>query len=183
MIQFRTPKLFNSPLASNYATFAAGLYQNERVMRKIGPVMDKSQSTLLIDNAVALNRNPNSLCKVWVIENFKTKAPVGIQMLKWHGHGSDSAEIGIMLLPNANGKGFAIEGMGALVDVGFSHFCLSKIFAWFHPTNLAVKRFVKQLGFRVEDADKNDNIGKSYCEITRSEWQRIVSAEIVSSHT
>lgn len=172
MTAFYTERLSHRLLEEQDIAFAASLYQNPKVMRKIGPVLSPDNATKLIVSAVKMNQKEHATCLLWLIEKRDTCEPIGIQMLKWPSVDSKSVEIGIILTPTSNGKGFAFEGMGALVDVGFQHLNIDTIFANFQLTNLAVKKFVTQLGFSVLEPNQH----QSYCELSNTDWDRKVEA-------
>ena len=172
MTAFYTERLSHRLLEEQDVAFAASLYQDPKVMRKIGPVYTREKAEKAMMNAVNANHHSPPNLRIWLISERETEKAVGIQMLKWTKDKNDEAEIGIMLLPKANGKQYAFEGMGALVDVGFSVFKLRSIYANFQPSNLAVKRFVTQLGFEVKS--KYDH--ESYCEFVKDRWDRKVIA-------
>lgn len=172
MTAFYTERLSHRLLEEQDVPFAASLYQDPKVMRKIGPVFTREKAEKTMLSAVQTNQCSPPALRIWLISERETENAVGIQMLKWPKNKNGEAEIGIMLLPKANGKQFAYEGMGALVDVGFSEYKLRCIYANFHLTNLAVKRFVTQLGFEV----KSHIQPQSYCELVKGRWNRRVKA-------
>jgi RimJ/RimL family protein N-acetyltransferase len=126
-------------------------------------------------NAVKANHHSPPNLRIWLISERETEKAVGIQMLKWAKDKNDEAEIGIMLLPKANGKQYAFEGMGALVDVGFSFYQLQDIYANFQSSNLAVKKFVENLGFSVTMHESNA-FDLGHCSLNVKRWDKKVVA-------
>lgn len=170
--EFYTGTLCCTPLKMQHRSHYVDLYTDERVMRKLGPPVSVKLAEKYFQRelACALSVPPERL--FWQIENQRAEF-CGIQGLIWHRPGSSEAEIGIMLNQKSSGKQIPREGMGALVDFAFNHIYLDKIFAYFTPDNLPVERFVRRLGFKV---DQQIHIHKQtkmkYCEIEKPIWNR-----------
>lgn len=176
MTAFYTERLSHRLLEEQDIAFAASLYQDPKVMRKIATSFSKEKSERSMMAAVkAHNGSVLKLC-VWLISERTTGRPVGIQMLNWKTPGSKSAEAGIMLHPSANGKQFAFEAVGAMLDVGFHIYHLDHIYAQFNTTNIPVAKFVKKLGFTTLVPSKKDS--PSDCSIYRDDWQRLVQPSL-----
>jgi RimJ/RimL family protein N-acetyltransferase len=60
------------------------------------------------------------------------------------------AEVGYVLLPSEWGKGYANEGVSAMLDWGFEHLGLNRIEADIDPRNVASARALERLGFTRE---------------------------------
>lgn len=178
MTAFYTQRLSHRLLEEQDVPFAASLYQDPKVMRKIAPVFTREKAEKTMLSAVQANHHSPPNLRIWLISERENEKAVGIQMLKWAKDKNDEAEIGIMLLPKANGKQYAFEGMGALVDIGFHQLNLTHIYARFNPTNIPVKKFVDNLGFRIE-TKKEYVVGESQqCHMKIKEWSRPVKANI-----
>lgn len=128
------------------------LYQHKKVMRMIGPPLSAEDASALADKMTEFNKQPLPALKVWRITAKDTAQFAGIQMLKWKdGKEANTAEIGIMLAPEANHKGVAVEAMGALVRFAFRNLEVSQIVANFHDRHLATEKLVRSLGFVASD--------------------------------
>ena len=143
-------------------------------MRKISAPLSLEQAENQLARAISFNQayldGQPPRCLSWAICNDQHQF-VGTQGLVWHTPDAQEAEIGIMLTQRASGKGFPVEAMGALTDFGLLTLGLEQIFANFDPANIAVERFVKKLGYRVDQAlIHKDNQSYKYCVIDRSAW-------------
>ncbi|MCL1041858.1 GNAT family N-acetyltransferase [Shewanella marisflavi] len=134
------------------------LYCNGRVMRHIAPPLtqhraDKAFQIALSQMTQALSDTvPTTQYMNWTIMEQKRQRAIGIQGLTWQGNDRSRAEIGIMLLPEANGKLYPEEAMGALMEYAYLKLKVERIQANFAAKNLATERFVKKLGFVFETA-------------------------------
>lgn len=167
-MEFSTSRLRCCLLQPEDKANYCSLYTDPKVMRKIAKPLSQKQAESSFEKTLSnLNKRPFKQL-TWAI--FHQNSFWGIQGLTWHGkHGI--AEIGIMLNQPSAGKGIPYEAMGALVDYGFTHLNLENIFAHFHLTNKAVERFIKKLGFLIQQAptELNDQLSK-YANIERLTW-------------
>lgn len=144
------------PIAETDRELYRHLYCNERVMRHIGTPLTQAQAdrafqTVLTQMKRALgSAQPDSQYMNWTIVEQQSQRAIGIQGLNWQGDNRHQAEIGIMLTPEANGKLYPEEAMGALMEYAYLRLEVKRIQAHFAARNLATERFVKKLGFVFE---------------------------------
>lgn len=179
-MEFHTNRLICAPISPSDKQDYCSLYTDAKVMRKITTPLSPQQAEHNFEKIIKkAQERPNSqLC--WSIKEADSAKFIGILALVWHTPRSADAEIGIVLKQQASGKNYPIEGMGALVDFGFSQLGLNKIFAHFHPSNKAVERFVSKLGFNVNQQINEGQLGPmKYCFIEKLAWlnssQRIIA--------
>jgi RimJ/RimL family protein N-acetyltransferase len=115
-------------------------------MRLIGDPLSEVQSKAVVTQFLKNNQKPWPVQKVWAITSADCNTFCGIQMLRKEAD-SNEAEIGIILRREANGRGIAVEAMGALAQFGLSTLGLTAITATFDKKHLATKRLVTTLGF------------------------------------
>ena len=147
--------------------FAASLYQDPKVMRKIGPVFTRERAENSMSNAVLANQQSPPALRLWLITERETQKAVGIQMLKWEKDQTEKAEIGIMLLPKACKKRYGFESIKNLVNIGFDAFGLTEIFGRFHPTNTSMCKVFNKLNFVAQDNKKRVNGDYRYCYLQK----------------
>lgn len=68
----------------------------------------------------------------------------------WLDHTAELAMIGYTLSPAAQGRGYATEAVGAVVDRLFDRLGVHRVAATLDPRNLASARLLERLGFRYE---------------------------------
>jgi RimJ/RimL family protein N-acetyltransferase len=98
------------------------------------------------------------------IEIKETGELAGDVMLRAASHEHRSGEIGYMLHPDHQGKGYMTEACRPMLELGFTCFGLRRIFARLEPRNPASARVLERLGMRKE-AHLVEN------EWLRGEWQ------------
>ena len=145
-LSFSTPRFNNTLLDSSHTLATAALYQDSKVMRLIGDPLSEVQSKAVVTQFLKNNQKPWPVQKVWAITSADCNTFCGIQMLRKEAD-SNEADIGIILRREANGRGIAVEAMGALAQFGLSTLGLNAITATFDKKHLATKRLVTTLGF------------------------------------
>ncbi|MCG9720562.1 GNAT family N-acetyltransferase [Shewanella sp. Isolate7] len=142
------------PIAETDRELYRHLYCNERVMRHISQPFSQTQAdrafeTSLKAMTMAL-QHPNipPSYMLWIIANKTSGVTMGVIGLNWNKATPNSAEIGIMMLPKAQGKLLADEAVTALIEHSKKSLNIKEIKASFSTKNLATKRIVKKLGFK-----------------------------------
>lgn len=104
---------------------------------------------------------------------------IGEVLLKLASKKALQAEVGYILHPACAGRGFATEAAHAMIDLGFTHLGLHRIFARVDPLNVASVRVIERLGLRREahfrQNDRfNDVWGDEFIyAVLRSEWPSV----------
>ncbi|MCG9739706.1 GNAT family N-acetyltransferase [Shewanella insulae] len=150
---FTSERLTMRPISEADKALYRRLYCDKRVMRHIGAPLTQAQADRAFQTAwTQMNRAisgavPTSQYMNWAIVERQSLRTIGVQGLTWQGEDRSQAEIGIMLLPQANGKLYPEEAMGALMEYAYLKLGVTRILANFAAKNLATERFVKKLGF------------------------------------
>ncbi|MCG9714579.1 GNAT family N-acetyltransferase [Shewanella insulae] len=155
---FTSERLTMRPISEADKALYRRLYCDEKIMRNICQPFteteaDKAFETSLKATLKALQHpdTPPSYM-LWVIVEKVSGLTTGVIGLNWDKTQRDLAEIGIMMLPKAQGKLLADEAVIALIKHSKKTLQLSEIKACFSIKNLATKRIVKKLGFKQRSA-------------------------------
>lgn len=81
------------------------------------------------------------------INGISTKEKLGVIGLKVTNHEAKIAEVGYMLTEKAQGKGFASESLGLLVEFAFANLKLNKLVAACSTKNSGSYKLLEKLGF------------------------------------
>ncbi|GAB3036836.1 GNAT family N-acetyltransferase [Bowmanella dokdonensis] len=171
-MEFRTQRLFCRPLRESDKQIYCFLYTDTEVMRKISNPISIQSAEKNFQKALMNNANKPFAQLSWAIEEIQTSRIIGIKGFRWHHSGASETEIGMMLVPEAQGMRYAVEGLGALVDYGFKYLSLRRIFAQYNVGHLASENLVKRLGFTVLPDIIDTLYGSTKrCEIHAQNWQ------------
>ncbi|GIU41389.1 hypothetical protein TUM4438_05440 [Shewanella sairae] len=145
--QFETERLSMRLLDERDKDLYAQIYTDEKIMRKISAPLsvEKAQKSFAI--ALKKNAQPQSPFLTWVITNKTTNETIGIQGLTQHKEQPAFADVGIMLLRNAQGKLLPEESISGLFYYAFSKLNYLRIYAHYSKTNYATHRVTQKMGF------------------------------------
>jgi RimJ/RimL family protein N-acetyltransferase len=85
-----------------------------------------------------------------VIERRDTGEVIGDLVLFWHSDADRHAEVGYVIHPDQGGRGYATEGVRALLELCFDHAGAHRVTARVDERNAGSARLLERLGFRKE---------------------------------
>lgn len=150
MDRFSTGRCNLRLLAPGDEPLYASLYTDARVMAWIAPPCGASELTRRFATACRENATTTPLRRHWVVDDRSGDA-LGLLALLQDQAGSGSAEIGVMLRPAAQGRGFARElvaGLAALVFSGCPG--IRRVWARHRVDHAAAAALMRAVGFPVE---------------------------------
>jgi len=87
--------------------------------------------------------------RTWAIRSRSTGAFLGLVFLAPHHDGGDT-EVSYMLLPEFWGRGYATEGVRAVIDYALAQLGLPRVVAETQVANVASCRLLERLGLTVD---------------------------------
>ena len=177
--------------------FYRALYTDAQVMRHIGPPMTAGQAGAAFAKTCRLNREPVFRYRLWVMSRNEDRTDIGMLGLRRVDHSAEvvpapatpaegdpmtatdvlaaairaaediPAEIGAMLLPLAQGRGYAAEAIRALVDYAFEATDATRLFTRHRREHALAAGLMGKLGFdTVPDPDA------AHCRwaLSRAQW-------------
>ena len=174
-----TPRLRLEPLDASRLDDFIALTAGQDTMRYWGAGGPFTRETAERNFSASLARiREFDFGRRWIVSR-ESGAGLGFVETKFFGDSCedvspDEVEIGWMLTPSAQGKGYATEAGAAIRDEAFERLELESIVAFHHPDNVASRRVVQRLGMAFErDVVARD--GRPYClhRLTRERWTRV----------
>jgi RimJ/RimL family protein N-acetyltransferase len=147
MTDFETPRLRVRSLEATDVALYCHLYTDPAVMRHIGAPLSSEAALRNFHRACELATEPSPGLKLWVVAEHGAARGVGLLARVRHGAANDVAEMGIMLVAGAQGRGFAQEALGALTDQLFARPATRMLWTAQSPDNAAMVRLMHRLGF------------------------------------
>jgi RimJ/RimL family protein N-acetyltransferase len=126
---------------------------------------------------VALEQGGDHLSLVVTLQE-DPDTPIGTAMLRWVSEEHAQGEVGYVLHPDQQGKGYATELTRTLVDLGFRETELHRIFGRLDARNKASQRVLEKAGMRVEahlvenEWVKGEWTSEIVCAVLRTEWEQ-----------
>lgn len=150
MKAFSTLRFEMRPLGVADEAMYRRLYTSADVMTHVGPPLEKLAAQRGFKASCGLNAQAPWTQLRWAIREHGRAPPLGMLALIRDPPGSGSAEIGIMLLAEAQGRGVALEVTTATVSLVFSSpgLGLRRIWARHAPGHVASAKVLEASGFQ-----------------------------------
>lgn len=162
---FDTQRLHLRPLGGGDEALYCRIYTDPELMRHVG--------TPLSDDAA--RRSFRAACRQaawptptpwWVMSERDSRTAIGVLGMVRR---DAAAEIGILLLVESQGRGFAAEAITTLVGLAFADPGLALLWLGHAPDNAAMLGLMEKLEFRRDGPTVND--GRVCWQLTRTRWQ------------
>lgn len=146
MTVLTTARLRLRPVAEQDEDLFIGLYMDAEIMSRIGPPLSEQKARRAFELTLERGRMHPPRMHCWHITSVDDDQALGIIGLILLPK-TDLVEIGLLLLPQFHGKGFAPEAMEAVCDFGFNQCDYQAIVGLPWPTHSASLRILQKTGF------------------------------------
>lgn len=127
------------------------LYTDPKTMRLISDPFPPKQALAAFNTVIDSMSQKEGRFAQWVLREKISEKAVGLIGLVWPNDTRLQAEIGLMLVREANGKGLPEEVIQAFMPYAFHTLKLEKIIASFSNKNLPAKRLAKKMGAKLDN--------------------------------
>ncbi|HST29132.1 MAG TPA: GNAT family N-acetyltransferase [Rudaea sp.] len=164
-----TPRLRLRALTTRDLALFRALYCDAKTMRHIGrPLPRRDAMASLRATAVRKAGDP----RFFVIAERESRRSVGLCSIRpvppLHGR----VELGLMLLPDARGRGHAREALRALIDDAFFRLPIDAVWVQYRQTNAKAGRLCDDVGLPVSAHNsKNAKRGQCVRVLRRPDWR------------
>jgi RimJ/RimL family protein N-acetyltransferase len=157
------------PLAESDQTFYCRLYTNAAVMIRVGPPLTQEAAQSAFTRVLRQVSATPPRSHYWMLHAQAADAPLGLMALVPDRDNPTSAEVGVLLLPEAQGQGHATEAIAALADNVFAAPGLQRLWTRHASGNAAAVGLMRKLGF-VARRDTSDAWAQSRWQLLRTDW-------------
>jgi len=167
---FETERLRLRPLEAGDEALFVGLYSDPETMRYIGEPLSPERAVRSFRKAVtSWSDDPLERAFLTVLDKI-SRRPLGICAIVQFEANMSRAEVGIMLKSDASGRGYAREGLGALVRQAFGRLPVEEIWVQCSARNPVVERMVSSIGFTLCDAtvDGDGSLAQRIWSVSRA---------------
>jgi RimJ/RimL family protein N-acetyltransferase len=180
----RTERLALRPFTPDDLDAVLDLESREDVVRYLnwGP-MDRDAAAALLQRRLALTTIEGDGTAILLAATVPPEDRlIGEFMLRLTSEANRQGEIGWTLHPDAQGRGYGIEGAREMLRLGFDELGLHRIVAEADPRNDASIRLMQRLGMRFEaehrDAEllKGEWVGSTVYAMLEDEWRALQEA-------
>jgi RimJ/RimL family protein N-acetyltransferase len=161
---FDTARLRLRPLGEGDEALYCRLYTDPEVMRYIATPMTPDAAQRSFRAAL---RQQSKERQRWILRPLEGEDGLGLLGLFMEG---DTAEMGVMLLPEWEGAGLGSESMAAMVDRAFSSYALRLLWIRQQRDHARVDRMMASIGFVASPSDRITP-EQRYWELDRHRWE------------
>jgi RimJ/RimL family protein N-acetyltransferase len=172
MLTFETRRLQMRRLVENDEELYCGLYTDADTMRHIGVPLSPEQAARSFRKALTWSIKQLADPLLFAMLEKSTQLAIGLCAIQPFEATTRSAEIGMMLKSETRARGYATEGLAALVTVAFSALPIDAVWVQYSPEHTAAERLVIRVGFaRCADTEiGNARSAKCVWSVDRSSW-------------
>ncbi|WAT01473.1 GNAT family N-acetyltransferase [Rouxiella chamberiensis] len=150
MIVLTTPRLTMRPLKREDWPLFLSLNENPGVMKFIGDIDTPAQIRHRFDQRLGHWTKYSDFWLCLVIRELETDAPVGLTGFFPDWRPYQQAEVGFMLLPEHQGKGYGQESLREVVNYAFRVCGFHRLQANVIEGNYPSRRMLERCGFQLE---------------------------------
>lgn len=171
MLRFETSRLRVRPLAWEDAALYCDLYTDAQTMRFIGPPLSRKRAARVLEKYLQSPATAARPLLCAVIEKQSGQG-LGICSIQQLDERNRRAEVGIMLKPAVHARGFAKEGLAALLGEAFAILPVDEIWARVAADHAVVERLVVSVGFarRTGSGTGGEPVATHLWSVSRDSW-------------
>lgn len=172
MHAFETPRLQLSRLSEADEELYCELYSDADTMRYIGAPLSLERAVRSFRRTLARSDEQPSGPELFAIVEKSTLQAVGLCGVQPIDTAMRRAEIGILLNPEARRRGYATEGLAALMLHAFSALPIDAVWVQYQSSNAAAERLFTGLGFlpQVDGEIGDESHIRRVRSVHRSSW-------------
>ncbi len=139
-----------APLAANDLGFYKRLYCDPQTMAMVGDPLSTEAAGRSFEAALRGHARSPARRLSWTLTDVAIDQPIGLLALmrELPDLAADSAEIGALIVPAAQGRGYAAEAIAALAAHAFGDLGLCRLVTRHSRVNYAADGLMRKLGFR-----------------------------------
>lgn len=169
----QTSRLDLRPLVDTDQDFYCRLYADPAVMARVGTPLSQEAAQDAFGRVLRQIAAKPPRAHYWMLCENDAQAVIGLMALVFDRDDRTSAEVGVLLLPNAQAQGHATEAIAALVDNLFAESGISRLWTRHAPGHVAMTRLMRSLGFTqsVDLSAAADNPTTVHWQLLRRDWR------------
>lgn len=173
MVQpLRTPRLRLRPIVAADRAFYCRLYGDPDVMTWVGPTLPQDAADAAFGRVLRqVAAQPPRAC-YWILLKHAGDEPLGLIAMVRDRDDPASAEVGVLLLADAQAQGYATEAITTLADDALARSGLRRLWTRHRPGHDAAVALMHGLGFEPDRvAVAGDPTASSRWQLLRADWR------------
>ncbi|MEO8002743.1 MAG: GNAT family N-acetyltransferase [Arenimonas sp.] len=177
MQTFETARLLMRPLAADDRDLYCFCYTDPSMMKLIAAPLTMDAALRSFEVALKINSHIPVRRRDWIMLEKTSGSCIGLLSLVGCKTKpvATNADLGAIILSTFQGKGYSLEGTGALVDAAFAISHIDALHTHHQSENAAVGRVMSKLGFNAT-VERDGEIENYHWKLLRTEWQSNIDA-------
>jgi RimJ/RimL family protein N-acetyltransferase len=142
----RSKRLYLKPIDKNDLNFYKKLYSDSDLMKYIMPLPSVHKTEISFNLVLKRLANTTRQRLLYVITINSGDSPIGIIGLTWNQESVNDAELGTIIIPEAQRKGYAQEARKLLLIHAFKKLNVENIIGYTDVNNKAINALNNKLG-------------------------------------
>ena len=192
VLPFTTQRFLNTPLTEQDRELYCQLYCDKEVMKNIAPPLTREQANKGFDITLAQMKLDKPKIMAWMITEKVSNKKIGFQALTWYQHKEAEAdpifnthgqpEVGILLSNEVQGKGYALEAMGSLMEYGYRYLSVETIHLYYYQSHRNTISFLKKLGATLDLAKQPKDPAWQFQYVKKSDWHKKLITQVLEKN-
>lgn len=181
---YETDRFLMRPVVESDRAFYLSLHCDAKVMEHISPPLTAQQANKAFDTTLKQIAKPSPKILAWIVIEKQSNQAVAYQAVSWYLHAqaktdplfqtNGQPEVGIILSSQHQGKGYAVEAVGSLVEYVFTRLNYSLINFFYYKKHNATKRLLKKLDTLIDPCKQPINPEWEYQWLQVDKWKKDV---------
>src|SRR5688500_16599960 len=146
-MSLQTSRLHLRPLTDADRDFYCRAYTDPAVMARVGTPLSREAARGAFGRVLRQIATKPPRSHYWMLCKRDTQAVIGLMALVFDRDDRTSAEVGVLLVPDAQGQGNATEAIAVLADRIFVETKLTRLWTRHAPGHAAAVGLMRRLGF------------------------------------
>ncbi|MEZ0470316.1 GNAT family N-acetyltransferase [Luteimonas salinilitoris] len=174
-VHLHTRSLELRPLNRRDRTLYCALYTDAELLRHVSAPLSEEAARRSFEKVLLQVEASPPESLYWIFHALDNPKPEGLGLMALvFDQGVAIAEIGVLLMPEGQGRGYATEAIAAAADLSFDALGLNRLHTRHTPDNLAASGLMRRLGFEllVATSATDETAGPPSCRwnLDREHW-------------
>jgi RimJ/RimL family protein N-acetyltransferase len=177
-VPIRSERLTMRSIAPEDEAFYCSLYTDAQVMQHVHEPQSQTEAREGFRKVLDSMRQPTFERRVLVLIDSATQEPIGISSVRMLRGRPGHAEVGTLLKPGMQERGFGLECSEALISQTFTRKQIDTLVAYAADDNSKVEKLLVDLGF---ERGKPVRAGRTEWTLSRDAWSKRSSGSTTKS--
>ena len=188
ILPYYTERFLITPLIEQDRDLYCRLYCDKQVMKNIGTPLTLEQANKGFDITLRQMRSGAPKIIVWTIIDKTSNQQIGLQAISWYTNKKikldknsvPQPEVGIILCTTAQGKGYATEAMGSLIEYSYQYLAVETVNIYYRRTHSNTISFLRKIGSVMDLSNQPIDSNWQHQYLNKSDWNKklITSVEV-----